>query len=242
MSLPDLPNLPDLNDAMEPTWPAAATHRLGPWLLREGADGGKRVSAASALGDVGPGDLARAEAAMADMGQVPLFVIRPTDQALDILLDRAGYHMLDPVLIYSAPCAPLAALPLPGLAAFPHWPPLEIARSIWAEAGIGPARMAVMDRVSLPKTVLLGRVANRSGGAAFVAANHGVAFIHALEVRPALRRMGLGRHMMIAAARWAATMDCTDLALAVTTANLAARQLYASLGMAVAGQYHYRQR
>ena len=43
MSLPDLPNLPDLNDAMEPTWPAAATHRLGPWLLREGAEDRKSV-------------------------------------------------------------------------------------------------------------------------------------------------------------------------------------------------------
>ena len=235
-------SLPDLNDAMEPTWPAATTHRLGPWLLRRGDGGGKRVSAASALGDVGPGDLARAEMAMADMGQAPLFVIRPADQALDLLLDRAGYSVVDPVLLYAMPCAPLASLPLPTLAAFPHWPPLEIARLVWAEGGIGPARMAVMDRVSLPKTVLLGRVANRSAGAAFVAANHGVAFLHALEVRPTLRRMGLGRHMMIAAARWAASMGCTDLALAVTTANLAARQLYASLGMAVAGQYHYRQR
>ena len=239
MSLPDLP---DLNAAMEPTWPAAATHRLGPWLLRRGDGGGKRVSAASALADVGPGDLAMAEAAMAEMGQVPLFVIRPADQALDRLLDRAGYQVVDPVLIYAAPCAPLAALPLPTLAAFPHWPPLEIARLVWAEGGIGPARVAVMDRVSLPKTALLGRAADRSAGAAFVAANHSVAFLHAVEVRPALRRIGLGRHMMIAAARWAMSMGCTDLALAVTIANLAARQLYTSLGMTVAGRYHYRQR
>lgn len=235
-------SLPDLNTAMEPTWPAAATHRLGPWLLRQGDGGGKRVSAAQALGEAGEGDLAQAETAIGEMGQEPLFVIRPADQGLDAMLAQAGYRVVDPVLIYAAPCARMAALPLPELAAFPHWPPLEITRLIWAEGGIGPARVAVMDRVSLPKTALLGRAAARSAGAAFIAANHDTAFVHAIEVRPALRRLGTGRHILIAAARWATTQGCSQLALAVTRANDPARQLYAALGMAVAGQYHYRQR
>lgn len=235
-------SLPDLNDAMEPTWPAAATHQLGPWLLRRGDGGGKRVSAASALVNVGPIDLPAAEAAMQAMGQMPLFVIRPADHGLDDMLDHAGYRIVDPVLLYTAPCSPLAALPLPTLAAFPHWPPLEITRTIWADGGIGPARLAVMERVGLPKAALLGRAADRSAGAAFVAANQGTAFVHALEVRPALRRLGLGRLMLIAAARWASTQGCSHLALAVTAANLPARHLYAALGMVVAGQYHYRQK
>ena len=42
------------------------------------------------------------------------------------------------------------------------------------------------------------------------------------------------------AACWAEAEGATTLALAVTTRNAAARALYASLGMAVVGQYHYR--
>ena len=37
-----------LQAAMDATWPAAAMHRAGPWMLRNGAGGGKRVSAATA--------------------------------------------------------------------------------------------------------------------------------------------------------------------------------------------------
>lgn len=233
--------LPDLHDAMEPTWPPAATQHLGPWLLRQGDGGGKRVSAASALAGVTSGDLAMAEAAMRAMGQEPLFVIRPADVALDAMLAAQGYRVVDPVMIYAAACAPLAVLHLPDLAAIAHWPPLEIARSLWAEGGIGPERVAVMERVALAKTVFLGRAADRSAGVGFVAAAGKVAFVHALEVRPALRRLGTGRHILIAAARWAMAQGAGQLALAVTVANGPARHLYATLGMVVEGQYHYRQ-
>ena len=36
--------------AMQATWPPLVTKSLGPWLIRTGAGGGKRVSAASAAG------------------------------------------------------------------------------------------------------------------------------------------------------------------------------------------------
>jgi N-acetylglutamate synthase len=42
-------------DAMEATWPPAATTRLGPWLLRDGKGGGKRVSAATLAGEFDAG-------------------------------------------------------------------------------------------------------------------------------------------------------------------------------------------
>ena len=45
------PRTADLFDAVELTWPAARLHRAGPWLIREGQGGGKRVSAASLLGE-----------------------------------------------------------------------------------------------------------------------------------------------------------------------------------------------
>lgn len=231
---------PDL--AMEPTWPPATTAQVGPWLIRRGDGGGKRVSAASALRPATADDLPMAEAAMTALGQGLLFMLRPEDAALDQMLAAQGYGVVDPVVIYAAPSARLAALPLGAIAAIPHWPPLEIARDIWAEGGVGTARIAVMDRVSLPKTAILGRSSGRAAGVAFVAATPDVAFLHALEVRPALRRQGTAANMVKMAAKWAVLHRVEQLALAVTEANGPARHLYASLGMVVVGSYHYRQK
>lgn len=224
-----------LAEVMETTWPAARRWQLGPFTLRDGAGGGKRVSAASAEGPFTAQDLDAAAAAMPE----PLFLIRPGDETLDAALDARGWRIIDPVVAYAAPVATLAA-DLPGLTAFPHWPPLEIARALWAEGGIGPARIAVMDRVTGPKVALLGRAGDRPAGVAFVACHGAEAMLHALEVREPQRRQGLGRNLLHAAANWAASQGATRLSLVVTRQNVAARALYARLWMQVVGQYHYR--
>lgn len=227
---------PDLLAAvMEATWPPASLRRLGPFILRDGAGGGKRVSAASCEGDFTAADLDAAEAAMT----APLMLVRNGETALDTALEARGWRVVDPVVAYAAPVATLTA-ELPRLTAFAHWPPLEIARSIWAEGGIGPARIAVMDRVTGPKAALLGRIDDRSTGVAFVACHGAEAMVHALEVRDSHRRQGLGRNLLHAAANWAADQGATRLSLVVTRQNAAARALYARLGMGVVGQYHYR--
>ena len=64
--------------------------------------------------------------------------------------------------------------------------------------------------------------------------------IHAIEVLAPLRRKGAARLLMEGAARFAAEQGAAWLALAVTEANVPARGLYARLGMAEAGTYHYR--
>jgi len=226
----------DLAAAMEATWPPAASWVRGPWRLRDGAGGGKRVSAATAEGEWCQADIALAEAAM----PAPLFTIRPQDSALDAALAGRGYRMVDPVVIFAAPTNAFA--PAPHMAAFAHWPPLTIAADLWAEAGIGPARLAVMHRVQGPKTVLLGRSADRPAGVAFVALHGTTAMLHALEVSPACRRQGCAQNMLRAAADWASLQGADTLALAVTEANTGARALYASQGMRGVGQYHYRQK
>lgn len=227
---------PDLlADVMEATWPPASRRSLGPFTLRDGAGSGKRVSAASLFGDFTEADLDAAEAAMA----APLMLIRETDAALDTALDRRGWRVVDPVVAYAAPVAALTA-ELPALAAFPHWPPLEIARSVWAAGGIGPARIAVMDRVQGPKVALLARTEDRPAGVAFVACHGPEAMLHALEVRPEQRGKGAGQSLLHAAANWAAAQGASRLSLVVTRQNAAARALYDRLGMRVVGQYHYR--
>jgi GNAT superfamily N-acetyltransferase len=224
-----------LAEVMEATWPPASHRALGPFTLRDGAGGGKRVSAASLDGPFTEADLDALEAAMAQ----PLMLIRAADMALDSALDARGWQVIDPVVAYAAPVTDLTA-DLPPLAAFPHWPPLEIARSIWTEGGIGPARIAVMDRASGPKAAILSRSEDRPAGVAFVACHGTEAMLHALDVRPEYRRQGVGRTLLHAAANWASSVGALRLSLVVTRQNAAARALYARLGMGVVGQYHYR--
>jgi ribosomal protein S18 acetylase RimI-like enzyme len=224
-----------LAEVMEATWPPATRQSVGPFTLRDGAGGGKRVSAASCDGPFTTADLDAVEAAM----DQPLMLIRAGEEELDAALDARGWRIVDPVVAYAAPVAALAA-DLPGLTAFPHWPPLEIARSIWAEGGIGPARLAVMERVRGPKTALLGRIDDRPAGVVFVACHGPEAMLHALEVRAAYRRQGLAGNLVVAAANWAAEAGATRLSLVVTRQNAAARALYARLGFEVVGEYHYR--
>jgi N-acetylglutamate synthase len=64
--------------------------------------------------------------------------------------------------------------------------------------------------------------------------------VHALEIHPRFRRRGLGRQMMAGAVHWARAQGARDFGLVVTKANAAAQALYASLGLARVGQYHYR--
>jgi ribosomal protein S18 acetylase RimI-like enzyme len=219
---------------MEATWPAARHWQQGPFRMRDGAGGGKRVSAASLAGPWDEGDLAVLESM-----PEPLVLIRDTDTALDAALAARGWQIIDPVVAYAAPVAALQA-ELPPLSAFPHWPPLHIARTLWEDGGIGPARLAVMDRVTTPKAALLARLGDRPAGVAFAALHEGTAMLHALEVRPALRRQGVGETLIRAAANWAAAEGAAQLSLVVTARNIAARALYTRIGMQAVGQYHYR--
>ena len=225
-----MPDLPKLLEVLEATWPPTSTKQIGGWTIRDGAGGGKRVSAAT-----GSGDIAVAEAAM----ETPLFQMRG-DQPEDSALEAAGYARIDPTTLYVAPVEAVATELPPRVTTFEVWEPLHIMREIWAVGGIGPARVAVMERVAGPKTGLFGRIDNKPAGAGFVAIHDGIAMIHALEVLDQHRRKGLGLYMMRQAAFWAQRNRASHIALAVTEANEAANALYAGLGLTPMGGYHYR--
>lgn len=230
-----------LDDALAATWPAAETLACGPFTLRRSPGGGSRVSAATWDTDVlpDPTDIDAAIAVMRRWRQVPRFRIRAGQARLDARLAAQGFLRHDPTGIYAAPLDALPGPP-PRLSTFSIWPPLAIQNDIWRAAGIGPDRRAVMDRVSGPRTAILGRIGDRPGGTAFVAAQGTIAMLHAMEVRPPARRRGLARHMIAHAATWARAGGCTHLAVAVTEDNAAACALYAGLGMTVGSRYHYR--
>ncbi len=235
------PSAVSLDAVLTATWPAAETRACGAVTVRRSPGGGSRVSAATqdtdALPD--PGDIDAAAAMMRGWGQVPRFRIRAGQARLDALLAARGYRRHDPTTIHVAPLAALPGPP-PRLTAFAIWPPLAIQTDIWRAAGIGPDRWAVMHRAPGPRTAILGRIADRPGGTAFVAALGDTAMVHALVVRPQMRRRGLARSMIAQAAAWARHIGCTHIAVAVTQDNAAAGALYAGLGLTEACAYHYR--
>lgn len=223
------------------TWPPAAACRSGPWMIRDGAGGGKRVCAATAEDRFDISDLPAAEAAMRNLGQSPLFMIRPGEERLDAILAGRGYTLVDPVNIHVAPLATMTEQYLQPVTTYCVWEPLAIMLDIWSGGGIGPERIAVMHRAPAPRTAILGRTENHPAAVAFAAMNDGVAMVHALEVMHRHRLRGLGRTIITQAAHWALAQGGSHIAAVCTRDNKAANALYSSLGMTVVGTYHYRQ-
>lgn len=220
--------------ALQATWPAARVWHSKGWTLRDGAGGGKRVAAAS------PGDGARAHDLAALMPGGALAMLNPDQAALDAALGALGYLVLDPTILYAGAIADLARPP-PPVSLFDIWPPLAIMHEIWAEGGIGPARLAVMDRAQGPKTAFAARVSDRAVGCGFCAIHDGIAMLHAVQIAPEHRRKGAARIMLHGAAHWAQAHGAEWLALAVTEANMPARALYEKAGLRQVTRYHYRQ-
>ncbi len=235
-----LPDIQQLYDVVDGTWPAARSFEAGPWLIREGQGGGQRVSAATAQQPVTASDIALAEAEMAKLGQPKLFMVRDGEAELDALLADAGYVVHDPVNAYVAATGPMAAVRPPPVSALLAWEPLAIMLDIWEAGGIGPCRINVMHRAKGPKTGVIGRLNDHPAAAAFCAIHDGVAMVHAIEVLPHQRRQNMARYVMHELAFWARQNGASHISLVVTQANVGANALYTSLGMTCVGQYHYR--
>ncbi|TNF22723.1 MAG: GNAT family N-acetyltransferase [Rhodobacteraceae bacterium] len=236
------PDAATLLRVCEATWPAARTFDEGPFTFREGRGGGKRVSATT-LNQAAPPrdeDRQRAEERMAAMGQPPLFQLRPGEEAFDQQLAAAGYEIVDPTEAHVIETARLTDIPIPRVTTFCIWEPLAIMIDLWAAAGIGPARLAVMERAQCPKTAILGRIEDSPGACAYVGLADGIAMLHALEVTPGKRRKGLARWMVRQAAVWAQSQGATHLAALCTRDNAPAHALYHGLGFEKVGGYHYR--
>jgi ribosomal protein S18 acetylase RimI-like enzyme len=227
--------------AVDATWPAEERIACGPLTLRRSSGGGKRVSAASADGPVTSQDIDAAEAQMRAFGQTPLFSLRDGDAALDDMLAARGYVVVDRTNVYACPVGLLAREETDvEQASLAVWEPLAIQLDFWRAGGIGPDRIAVMERSRCEKTTLIGRHDNSPGGTAYVAIHDGIAMMHALEIIEPARRVGMGRAMTIQAAQWAEKNGATEFTCLCVEQNAAANGLYSRLGMEIVGQYHYR--
>lgn len=230
-----LPDNGRLLSALDTTWAPAEILRSGGWTVRRGLGGGNRVSAAS-----GSGDIQTAVDALVAWEQVPLFQLHPEQADLDKELEGFGYSIHEPVFFFAASTDSMIGSQSHMAAAYRcHCRP-AIMEEIWATGGIGPERLAIMDRVTVPKQLLMSRAGDRPAGVAFVAVDDGIAMIHAIEVLPQFRRKGCATLLLEAAARFAVEHGATWLTLAVTRANTGAHALYERMGMVRCGAYHYR--
>jgi len=233
------PSASAIFDLIDRSWPPVATSQVGPWMIRQGSGGSKRVMAASLLPGQSLGDFEAAEAAMAALNQPALFQIRGENADLDAALEARGYDVIDRCTIFAAPAADLAADIKPAMA-WAVWPPLACQREVWQAGGIGPGRIAIMERAPHPKAAFIGRLGDAPVGAAFVAGLGDLAMVHAVETLAAHRKKGVGRLMMQAAANWCLDHGIRWLTLITTDDNRPSIALYSNLGMNPVGTYHYR--
>jgi len=234
------PGVYALYEVCEKTWPAKAESEVSGWTIRDGAGGGQRVSAATAVNPGEVPDIEVAEAAMVALDQTPLFMIREGEEALDQALAARGYNIKDPVTIWLADIDDIAQEDAPRMSAFTVWPPVGIMEELWAEGGIGPARLDVMHRGCDPKTSIFGRTNDKPAGVAYVGIHQGIAVLHALEITPGQRRNGSAGRILRKAATWAKHHGAKYFSVIVTQENQGANALYSSLNMRSVGQYHYR--
>lgn len=228
-----------LAQAFEDTWPAADYADAGGFRVGRGLGAGGRVSSAHAVGPWAVPDIAAVEEIHRAWDQQSLFRVPDDDRDLAQALAAAGYRRETPTAILAAPVAALTDQPIPPVTTFAIWPPLAIQRDLWAAGTISPARQAVMDRVTGPRTAILGRIDDRAAGAAFAAIHADVAMVHAVEVLPAFRRRGLAGWMLRQAALWAADNGAAQIGLAVSRANTAACATWHRLGLSEVAGYAY---
>lgn len=221
------------------TWPAISVRQHEGWDIRDGGGAGKRVSAAT-LALPSWADITPAEQAMQALGQEMLFMIREGETELDMRLEMRGYRIVDPVIIYACENALLVPKFLPKAQSYAIWEPLQVMREIWAMGGINAERIAVMHRVNGLKTGLLARSTDSPAGTAFLALDGDIAMIHAVEVLQNFRRTGVARKLMAQAAKWAHDNGANYMSLMTTVKNVAANELYKSMGMKPVSHYHYR--
>ncbi len=228
-----------LYDLIGKTWPPARTFEQGPWVLRDGQGGGKRVSSATAVPGWSLDHIEQAEKEMQALDQNPLFMIRDGEEELDQGLGSKDYEIIDPVWLKSKSLADIDPDQIdPNTANI--WPPLAVQKEIWSEGGIGASSLNIMARVKGPKTAVFARDGQQSAGAGFVAIHNGIAMLHALEVRKNNRGKGISKFLMAEAMRWSKDMGASHLSLLVVKRNGIANGLYDSLGFDTVGQYHYR--
>ena len=227
-------------ETIDLTWPAEEFLELTEWKLRKSIKGGKRVSAATAIGKSGIPAIQFVENTLEEWCQDKLFMIKAGENSLDEALKERGYSIVDPTNIWSISAEALSMQQIPPVTAFSIFPPLAIQREIWIANGIDASRIEIMDRVKTPKTTIFGRINAKPAASAFVAVSNKIAMVHALIVDHKFQRQGIGKYVMQKVGVWAHQQGAESVVVLCTKQNQSANNFYKILGMQVIGEYHYR--
>ena len=238
-----------LEEAAALGWPAPETRRLGGWLLRAGAGWTGRANSVLPLGEPGvPMDAALAEVRgwYADRGLAARFALPlPGAEALDAELARRGWAAHEPTAVLAAE----VAAALGGLPERPDLPPPTVepepsAEWIAAYRSRSAAGAPEQARTILAGTPPIAFATVRLHGAVVAIArasiDRGWLGLSAVEVNPARRGRGLGRHAVGAALAWGARAGAQDAYAQVLESNDAALALFTGLGFALHHRYRYR--
>lgn len=224
------PCIKTLYETIDYTWPSVSSQVKQGWLVKNGLGGGKRVSATLQLDP--QANIKSAEKMMKALGQDCLFMIRKNDSVLDHTLDKLGYNLIDPVIIF---CSPTRLVDKSYDKKF-YATPNTVMKRIWLNGGISSARLDIMERTKVPKTYIL--IDNKA--VAFVAIHKDIAMVHALEVLKEYRREGLAKRIMHKVNIWASINGAKFLSVITVKDNIPAKNLYHNIGMSEVGYYHYR--
>ena len=235
-----LKNSSPIFETIDLTWPAEEFLELPKWKLRKSTKGGKRVSAATAIGKPDISDIQIAENTLVEWNQDKLFMIKAGENGLDVALKKRGYYIVDPTNIWSIYSKVLIMQQIPPVTAFSIFPPLAIQRELWIANGINASRIEIMDRVKTPKTTIFGRINENPAASAFVSVANKMAMVHSLIVDHKCQRQGMGKFVMQKVGDWADQLGAKSVVVLCTKKNQSANNFYKSLGMRVIGEYHYR--
>lgn len=228
-------------------WPAPDTARLGGWLLRaaQGWTGrGNSVLPLDPPDRPVPEAIDAVERWYADRDLPPRFQVPlPLCAELDATLAQRGWRAYNPTLVRVAAVADVVAfgaepaLPAVTLASTPA--PEWLAAYHYRGSGGLPA-VAVEVMVAADPVFAAVTIDETVAGIARAVVDEGWCGVTAVETVDGFRRRGIGRHLMVGVAEWAAGRGATRVYLQVAEENTAAQAMYDRLGFTVHHGYHYR--
>jgi len=226
-------------------WPAGETRDVDGWLWRYSGGGSQRANSVSALHYRGS-DVERTideiERLYRERGapvrfQVGFPLSEPAD--LDARLAARGYVIHDPVTTLVKPVADVA---MPADATLGETP-----SEGWLKVYLGnisadrrPFAEAILARVPRPRVFAEVRRRGETIATALGVLHEEAVIAECVGTSDSARRQGAASAVMLSLEAWGGTLGARTIGLQAVSTNRPAQGLYAALGYAAAGTYHYR--
>ncbi|WP_211443131.1 GNAT family N-acetyltransferase [Collimonas humicola] len=244
ISPPDLDLVRSLEERALNAWPALNTALCGGWQLRLADGYTKRSNSANPLRPsvAFAETLQLAENFYARHNLPAIFRITPLAPADSAqLLEQAGYRMVDPTQVMTAP---LAASGRPAhdvlieASASQEWS-AGFAQANGLPAAAQVAHERILAAITMPAAFATLTVQGQAVAYGLAVAEHGVVGLFDIVVAPAARRGGIATRLVAALLHWGQAQGASSAYLQVHVANQAACALYCKLGFTMQYQYHY---